>query len=177
MSLDKGLFLDNPVPGVFTNGCIVILPPTLWTVYFPHLVYDTILFGLIVRKVWVSTREFGSTPLMQRLVENSTLHFGVLIVLILFACIAGTTKTLNDPPNASGIIVAVSSVVCSRIIFSLHTFADEERKQGLPEPMDRYISGELRAAIPMTELNSATGASFSNGRASVLHMVSSKSGL
>ncbi|KAG8697209.1 hypothetical protein FRC08_006670 [Ceratobasidium sp. 394] len=117
----------------------------------------------MVRKVWVSSREFGSTPLMQRLVENSTLHFGVLIVLLLFACVASTTKTLNVPPNASGIIGAISSVVCSRIIFSLLTFADEEGTQGLTELTGRYVSGELGAAIPMTGLDSATSASFPNG--------------
>ncbi|KAG8697210.1 hypothetical protein FRC08_006671 [Ceratobasidium sp. 394] len=163
---DKVIFLDNPTSGVFTDGCLVIHPSTMWMNYLSYVIFDAILFMLTAWRVWVSSREFGSTPLMQRLVENGALHSGVLAVLIVFACAGGTINTLSIPSTA-GLIWGMSSVVCSRNIFSLHTLAEEERRQGLSESTSEWLSlGELRVVTPMTELNTTTSASLPSGGSS-----------
>ncbi|KAG9087337.1 hypothetical protein FS749_002989 [Ceratobasidium sp. UAMH 11750] len=148
----------------------------MWLLYVAHLVFDTILFVITVWKVWASSRVFGSSPLMQRLAENGALHSGVLVALMVFACIGGTIDTLSVPSNGSGLLGAMSSVVCSRNIFSLHTLAEEERKRRMLEVIDENVVGTTRVSVPMKEFNSTTSASASNGRSSFLYMTDSKPG-
>ncbi|KAG9086479.1 hypothetical protein FRC07_013078, partial [Ceratobasidium sp. 392] len=99
---------------------------------------------MTVRRVWVLSKEYGSTPLMTRLAENGALHSGVLVVLMMFACIGGRTETVRIASNGSGVLGAMSSVVCSRIIFSLHTLVDGEKKQSLPATSDGDALGDAR---------------------------------
>ncbi|KAG9079467.1 hypothetical protein FS749_008513, partial [Ceratobasidium sp. UAMH 11750] len=74
----------------------------MWRIYVVHLTFDAILFSVTVWRIWTSSREFGSTPLMKRLVENGVLHFAVIVALMVFACIGATTDTLSIPSNGSG---------------------------------------------------------------------------
>ncbi|CAE6420443.1 unnamed protein product [Rhizoctonia solani] len=102
-------------------------------------------------------KHFGSTPLSRRLAEHGIIYFAVRVTLIIFTCIGGTVKTIQVATNASGIVIAISSIVCSRIIFSLYQL-DEERKHNMStldltndcEPcyMPEFV-------IPMTSISSS----------------------
>ncbi|KAG9087338.1 hypothetical protein FS749_002990 [Ceratobasidium sp. UAMH 11750] len=146
----------------------------MWMLYVTHLAYDAILFVITVWRAWVSSRTFGSSPLMQRLVENGALHSGVLVVLMLFACIGGATNTLSIPSNGSGILGAMSSVVCSRIIFSLHTLAEGERRRRLPETTAESIAASVRVVLRTKDLNSTPSSSTANKRSTFLDVTDSK---
>ncbi|KAG9127905.1 hypothetical protein FRC07_007751 [Ceratobasidium sp. 392] len=154
LAMDKVIYLKNPVPAVFTHGCVAILPSSMWMIYVVPLIYDTTLFLMTVRRVWVLSKEYGSSPLMTRLAENGALHSGVLVVLMMFACVGSKTETIKIASNGSGIVGAMSSVVCSRIIFSLHTFADGEKKQSLPATADEDSVKGAHFQVPMKEFKS-----------------------
>ncbi|KAG8751984.1 hypothetical protein FRC12_012168 [Ceratobasidium sp. 428] len=168
--MDRVIYLNNPVPSVFTNGCVVILPSTMWMIYIVPVIYDSVLFIMTVRRVWILSQDYGSTPLMTRLAENGALHSGVLVVLMMFACIGGRTETLRIASNGSGVLGAMSSVVCSRIIFSLHTLADGEKKQSLPATSEGTTAGDIHFEVPMKELNSTSTTSETTQDSSFLRM-------
>ncbi|KAG8699066.1 hypothetical protein FRC09_006855 [Ceratobasidium sp. 395] len=57
---------------------------------------------MTVRRVWVLSKEYGSTPLMTQLAENGALHTGVLVVVVLFACIGNRIDSTKIASNGSG---------------------------------------------------------------------------
>jgi hypothetical protein len=64
--------ISATVPDVFT-GCVIILPPSMWMIYIIPLIYDLTMFIMTVSRIWVLSKDFGVTPLMQRLAEKSVL--------------------------------------------------------------------------------------------------------
>ncbi|KAG8692395.1 hypothetical protein FRC09_011218 [Ceratobasidium sp. 395] len=131
----------------------------MWKIYVVPLIYDSILFVMTVRRVWVLSKEYGSTPLMTRLAENGALHTGVLVVLMMFACAGSRTESIKIASNGSG-----------RIIFSLHTLADREKQQSLPATAGEDAISSVRFEVPMKELNSTSTTSSATERFSFLQM-------
>ncbi|KAG9079014.1 hypothetical protein FS749_008911 [Ceratobasidium sp. UAMH 11750] len=152
IAMDEAAYFPNPLPEVFT-GCLILLPRRVWTIYIVPLFYDTTMFAMTVHRIWVLSKEFGSTPLMGRLAKNGALHSAVLIALMLFSCLGGTSEAVKIASNASGVLGAISSVVCSRIIFSLHALAEEEAKDRCPTSRGGTTGVETRFAVPMRDLN------------------------
>ncbi|KAG8697874.1 hypothetical protein FRC09_007588 [Ceratobasidium sp. 395] len=142
----------------------------MWTIYVAPLVYDSILFIMTVRRVWAMSKEYGSTPLMTRLAENGALHAGVLVVAVLFTCIGNKIESTKIASSGSSIFGAMPSVVCSRIMLSLHTLADREKQRYLPTTTGEGTTGSLRFGVPMQELNDASVTSLAIERFSFLQM-------
>ncbi|KAG8716224.1 hypothetical protein FRC09_015951 [Ceratobasidium sp. 395] len=171
ITMDKVVYIANPFPSVFT-GCVILLPSTMWMLYVVPLIYDSTMFIMTVLRIYVLSSEYGATPLMERLAENGALHSGVLVVLMMFSCIGGTVETVKIAANGSGgrvliydfhivrILGAISSVVCSRIIFSLHTLAEDEANKRLPFSEDKDTSGDIRFAVPLHELSNSSSTSY-----------------
>ncbi|KAG8683707.1 hypothetical protein FRC08_014124 [Ceratobasidium sp. 394] len=101
IAMDEAAYFPNPLPEVFT-GCLILLPRRVWTIYIVPLFYDTTMFAMTVHRIWVPSKEFGSTPLMGRLAKNGALHSAVLIALMLFSCLGGTSEAVKIASNASG---------------------------------------------------------------------------
>ncbi|KAG8739606.1 hypothetical protein FRC12_016263 [Ceratobasidium sp. 428] len=110
------------------------------------------IFSLTLRKVWSLSQDFGASPLMQELIKNGAVHSAVLIIILLFSCVGGA----NDAIKGSGLLVALLSIVCSRAIFSLHIFAEEERKKYLLSVKINGGASELRFAdlVPLATFSS-----------------------
>ncbi|KAG8712366.1 hypothetical protein FRC11_000318 [Ceratobasidium sp. 423] len=66
------------------------------------LVYELTLFLLTIWRLYILSKDFGSTPLMQTLAQNEMAYFATLVVLMVLACIGGTIQTLRIAANASG---------------------------------------------------------------------------
>ncbi|KAG9074692.1 hypothetical protein FS749_013713 [Ceratobasidium sp. UAMH 11750] len=61
---------------------------------------------------------------------------------------------LTDYLPPTRVLGAISSVVCSRIIFSLHALAEEEAQDRCPTSRGGGTTGvETRFAVPMRDLN------------------------
>ncbi|KAG8705739.1 hypothetical protein FRC09_002780 [Ceratobasidium sp. 395] len=69
VTMDKVIYIANPFPDVFT-GCVILLPPTMWMLYVVPLIYDSTMFIMTVSRIYVLSREYGATPLMERLAEK-----------------------------------------------------------------------------------------------------------
>ncbi|CAE6389829.1 unnamed protein product [Rhizoctonia solani] len=96
---------------------------------------------------------------MQTLAQNGMVYFAALVVLMVLACIGGTIETVKIASNASGVLSAISSVVCSRMIFSLYRITRKERLEDLTTPPtsgDTNGSMVPRFAIPMQSLVSTS---------------------
>ncbi|KAG9086879.1 hypothetical protein FRC07_012964, partial [Ceratobasidium sp. 392] len=49
-------------------GCTIIYTPEAWLPYVSPSVFETAVFGMMVYRSWIISRQFGSTPLVQRLI-------------------------------------------------------------------------------------------------------------
>ncbi|CAE6457958.1 unnamed protein product [Rhizoctonia solani] len=154
--LKKTIFLPQFLPGIL-SGCTVIPPSFMWIALIPTTIYESIIFIVTLWKLLTMKKHFGATILSRRLAEHCIVYFAVRVALIIFACIGSTIRTVQIATNASGIVIAVSSVVCSRIIFSLYQL-DEERNHRLSIrdlTYDNEVCCGSEFAIPMTSVVSS----------------------
>ncbi|KAH7322119.1 hypothetical protein B0J17DRAFT_684279 [Rhizoctonia solani] len=128
--VNRTMFLDNPLPGIF-SGCVAIAPNYMWTLYIVPLVFEATLFFSTVWRIYTLSKDFGSTsPLMKTLAQNGMAYFAALVGLMILACIGGTIQAVKIAANISGALTATSSVVGSRMIFSLYQLNERERRRG-----------------------------------------------
>ncbi|KAG9094498.1 hypothetical protein FS749_012347 [Ceratobasidium sp. UAMH 11750] len=125
---------------------------TAWTMYIAPMIYEFTVFTLTLWRIFRLSREFGSSTLMHRVAENGILYFAVLLVLILFSGIGGGIDRIKLASNGSGILAALSSVVCSRIMFSLYALRAEDARN-LSQSGDYETDADAQFAIPMTVMN------------------------
>ncbi|KAG8713465.1 hypothetical protein FRC08_013218 [Ceratobasidium sp. 394] len=145
------MYLENPLPNI-VSGCVLILPSRAWTMYIAPMIYEFTVFTLTLWRIFRLSREFGSSTLMHRVAENGILYFAVLLVLILFSGIGGGIDRIKLASNGSGILAALSSVVCSRIMFSLYALRAEDARN-LSQSGDYETDADAQFAIPMTVMN------------------------
>lgn len=156
--LDRSIFMKNPLPNIF-SGCTVIIPSNVWMMYITPMAYESCVFFLTIWKIWRMSRDFGATPLMQRLAQNGVLYFAVIVLIMVLSCVGGTIDAVKIPSNGSGILSSVTSVVCSRMIFSLHRLIEAERQEGLAGSYSvSQTAGVPRFAIPLASMNASTSA-------------------
>ncbi|KAG9094497.1 hypothetical protein FS749_012346 [Ceratobasidium sp. UAMH 11750] len=118
------------------------------------MIYESTVFTLTLWRIVKLSREFGSSALMHRLAENGLLYFAVLLVLILFSGIGGNIDRTKLASNGSGILAALSSVVCSWIMFSLYALPVDPRDSS--QSRDYETDEEARFAVPMTVMTGDT---------------------
>ncbi|CAE7107048.1 unnamed protein product [Rhizoctonia solani] len=118
-------FLDNPLPNIF-SGCYILIPGYLWMPYVAPLIYESTLFGLTLWRIYSLSKGIGATPLLQTLAQNGVAYFATLVLLVILGFIGATVKFLMIAANGSGLFTAISSIVCSHLIFSLYEITGEE---------------------------------------------------
>ncbi|CAE6432104.1 unnamed protein product [Rhizoctonia solani] len=99
--LDRTIFLDNPLPNIF-SGCVVVVPDYVWILYIMPLIYESTLFFLMIWRIYTLTKDCEASPLMQTLARNGMAYFATLVGLMILACIGGTIPTVKIAANASG---------------------------------------------------------------------------
>ncbi|KAJ1306295.1 hypothetical protein OPQ81_010996 [Rhizoctonia solani] len=157
ISIERTTILANPVPELL-QGCLVSIPNDIWLAYFSGVLYELVVFCLIVWRVWNLSNGLSLTPLMKQLLKHGTLFFAVNLGLMLFSCVGSAYPSTIIMANGSGLLTALSSIMCSRIFFSMYEFASEDRvRVSLGPPLatglrgSAMISGEF--AIPMETLS------------------------
>ncbi|CAE6334853.1 unnamed protein product [Rhizoctonia solani] len=94
MNIGKTSYLANPLPGVL-EGCFVILPSNIWLAYLSGVLYETLVFGLLVWRIWRLSSGFGLTPLMKQLLKHGASFFAVNFGLMLISCVgSGYSETI-----------------------------------------------------------------------------------
>ncbi|CAE6357443.1 unnamed protein product [Rhizoctonia solani] len=126
LNIGKTVYLSNPLPGVL-EGCLVILPTNIWLAYLSGVLYESLVFGLLVWRIYRLSNGVGLTPLLMQLLKHGASFFAVNFGLMLISCVgSGYSKTIIVV-NVSGVLTALSSIMCSRIFFSMYQFANLER--------------------------------------------------
>ncbi|QRW25539.1 F-box-like domain protein [Rhizoctonia solani] len=118
----KYLLLGQSPPGVL-EGCFVVLPSNIWLAYLSGVLYESLVFGLLVWRIWRLSSGVGLTPLMKQLLKHGASFFAVNFGLMLLSCVGSGYSETIILVNVSGILTALSSIMCSRIFFSMHQFA------------------------------------------------------
>ncbi|KAJ1306296.1 hypothetical protein OPQ81_010997 [Rhizoctonia solani] len=128
LHIGKSLYLANPFPGIL-EGCLVLLPSGIWLAYLSGVVYESLVFGLLVWRIWRLSSGVGLTPLVTQLLKHGASFFAVNFGLMLISCVgSGYSRTIIIV-NVSGVLTALSSVMCSRIFFSMYEFSNPIRGQ------------------------------------------------
>ncbi|CAE6427519.1 unnamed protein product [Rhizoctonia solani] len=126
VNLKRMTVMTNPFPQ-FLRGCIVSIPNDIWLAYFSGVLYDLVIFCLIVWRIQYLGHGLGLSPLMTQLLKHGASFFAVNLALMLFSCVGSAYPSTIIMANASGLLTALSSITCSRIFFSMHEFARQDR--------------------------------------------------
>lgn len=113
----KNNFLKNPAPDLI-SGCPTKLNALAFVPYLPPFLSETVLFVMTVYKPWKMSRTRMSTPLMTKLIRNGTQYYVVVLGALLFVVIGSILPPTNHAVNGSGLLTAVWSSMCTRIILS-----------------------------------------------------------
>ncbi|CAE6485418.1 unnamed protein product [Rhizoctonia solani] len=151
------------VPGVL-SGCTVIVPTSMWMGLIPTTIFESSLFILTLWKIGMMRDYIGTTRLSRRLAEHGVAYFAIRVVMITFACIGGSVRTIQIATNASGLLTSISSVVCSRMMFSLHELNSKPREGMTSITSDDDIYSFPEFAIPLESLDISSPTPDSRGK-------------
>ncbi|KDN47288.1 hypothetical protein RSAG8_03767, partial [Rhizoctonia solani AG-8 WAC10335] len=127
---DANQYLINTLPEILP-GCIVVYTPYAWVPYTFALVFESLVFSMMLYKTYIITQKYGNTPLIRRLLIDGTLYYVVAIIAVIFCLWAATTNYLRTPVISSGLLVSVLSAMCSRMILSLYNFTGQDQVERL----------------------------------------------
>ncbi|CAE6416735.1 unnamed protein product [Rhizoctonia solani] len=167
LSIGSTRYMANPLPGVL-EGCLAKLPRNIWLAYLSGVLYESLVFGLLVWRIWRLSTGIGWTPLLKQLLKHGASFFAVNFGLMLISCIgSGFPETINIV-NTSGVLTALSSIMCSRIFFSLYQFANLEKGISMnPQAVGPTgSSGSVDSSFAMNNLNCSNSPISPRGRVS-----------
>ncbi|CAE6369980.1 unnamed protein product [Rhizoctonia solani] len=125
MQASKVHLRQNPAPGLI-SGCPTITNPLAFIPYLPPFAGETILFILTIYKPLKISR-YMTTRLMSRLILNGTQYYVMVFVTLVLIVIGSLFPRTNHVVNGAGLITAVWSVVCSRLILSTRSWYYESQ--------------------------------------------------
>ncbi|KAG8760358.1 hypothetical protein FRC12_009579 [Ceratobasidium sp. 428] len=140
----KSKFVKNPAPRL-VSGCTLKTSPLGAGAYVGPFIYETGIFLLTVYKTW----KISPTPLMQRLMRDGSKYYLMVIVTLLLIGASSFSPNMRRAMTGSGVLTAIVSTMCSRLILSGLAFYDENQSQvtyseinsGRREVMDSRIPG------------------------------------
>ncbi|CAE6527058.1 unnamed protein product [Rhizoctonia solani] len=101
LNIGKTRYLANPLPGVL-EGCFVILPSDIWLAYLSGVLYESLVFGLLVWRIWCLSSGVGLTPLLRQLLKHGASFFAVNFGLMLVSCVGSGYPGTIIIVNTSG---------------------------------------------------------------------------
>ncbi|CAE6469830.1 unnamed protein product [Rhizoctonia solani] len=125
MQASAAHLMKNPAPELI-SGCPTTIYPLAFVPYLPPFVAETILFILTIYKPLKMSRQV-MTPLMSRLILHGTQYYVVVFATLVFIVLGSLFPRMNHVVNGSGLIVAVWSIVCSRLILSGRSWYDKSQ--------------------------------------------------
>ncbi|KAF8596105.1 hypothetical protein BDV93DRAFT_548507 [Ceratobasidium sp. AG-I] len=130
-------FLKNPAPDLI-SGCPTKLNALAFVPYLPPFLSETFLFIMTVYKPWKISRTRMSTPLMTKLIRNGSQYYVIVLGALIFVVIGSVFPPTNHAVNGSGLLTAVWSSMCTRLILSGRSWHARENNSS--------------SAVEMTEL-------------------------
>ncbi|KAH7335013.1 hypothetical protein B0J17DRAFT_720535 [Rhizoctonia solani] len=153
MIVSKAHIMSNKYPELF-QGCLISIPNDMWLVYVSGVFFELVVFCILVWRIWYLGHRLGLTSLMKELLKNDTSFFAINLALILFSCVGSAHSSIVIVADGSGVLTALSSVICSSIFFSMHDFARGDQVRVSPgSPLTTGARGRAtisaQFAIPM----------------------------
>ncbi|KAF8598361.1 hypothetical protein BDV93DRAFT_561404 [Ceratobasidium sp. AG-I] len=118
---EKSKFVPNPAPEVI-SGCTQRTSLLGTSAYLGPLIYETGIFIMTVYKTWKITR----TPLLQRLMRDGSKYYLMVLCTLLLIAIGSFDSRTRRAVLSSGLLTAVTSSMCSRLLLSGLSFYNEE---------------------------------------------------
>jgi len=115
---ERGLKQKHKIQPGTPHGCSFAPLKTFWTAFIMDFVFDALVFVLAVYKAW-QLRNESFTPLVNYLMHASTAYF-VAMTSALVISTAVAFYPIGRVFGPSGVTLAVTSVLCSRMLLSLH---------------------------------------------------------
>ncbi|KAJ1306747.1 hypothetical protein OPQ81_007733 [Rhizoctonia solani] len=156
----KNSIIISTVNPQLLPGCLFNIPSTVWRPFVSPLVYETFIIALTVTKV-SSTR--NRAPLVMRLFLDGTLYYIVVAAVLLFTTIGAAYSPTRILVIGSGFHTACISIGCSRLVLSLHSWADESKHHQAP----RSSENQADKRQPHQSSRSSLSVSFSRGSAPI----------
>ncbi|KAG8780218.1 hypothetical protein FRC12_023338 [Ceratobasidium sp. 428] len=146
-------YVDNPLPGILV-GCIIFPAPYPWLAFVFPFVFETAVFFATVWRTRKLIQELGSAPLVNQLLRDGAFFYVAILLNVLFTCIGGIIPKIAFAAVGSGLYLAIGSVMCNRLIISLHASKRSIEWSAGVSGYTNPPSGIFRpaAAIPMTTL-------------------------
>jgi len=117
------------IPGLELNGCFVPAPAGLWRLLVPALVLHTLLYVFTTAPAVLRRNMYGKTNIvLDKLLRDGGFLYLAVLTSVSFAAI-GSTRTDNPsislPAIYSNMMPAIVSVCMSRVMFSIHSLAED----------------------------------------------------
>lgn len=93
-------------------------PSELFFLYAIILVVETMIFTLLLWKVW-QLSAVGVAPILRTMLKHGTQYYLVVFVALFFQVLGTILQPLWQPMADSLLVVSVASVACSRLVLSL----------------------------------------------------------
>ncbi|TFK56401.1 hypothetical protein OE88DRAFT_12702 [Heliocybe sulcata] len=116
------------IPGLEIDGCIVPPPNGLWRIWVPALILHTLLYVFTAVQAVLRRNVYGKrNVVLERLLRDGGVLYLAVLVTVGFSGI-GSTRTDNPSVSTSAVysnmMVGVVSLCMSRVMFSIHSLAD-----------------------------------------------------
>jgi len=111
----------------FFAGCHVARPPNFWRTNLPSLILHTILYILTAYKALRNRRLLKTAPVLKRLLRDGGFFYLVVLVSVAYTSIGSTLSNfplINIPAIFSHVLLSLTSIATSRVMFSIHSLAD-----------------------------------------------------
>ncbi|KAF8606801.1 hypothetical protein BDV93DRAFT_520423 [Ceratobasidium sp. AG-I] len=143
LSIQDTTALENPAPGIL-SGCHFHLSTSkrIWIGFLSSFVLNTIIFVVTVRRTWFLRRSGVKSPLITRLLHDGTLYYFANLASIILSMLLNRDHESTNVALGSGYLVAIHTIMCSRMALSLRTF--------------EHPNGDDVTDIPMTEVGDNT---------------------
>ncbi|KAH7334998.1 hypothetical protein B0J17DRAFT_708540 [Rhizoctonia solani] len=156
----KATIMPNTLPELF-QGCLISIPNDMWLAYISGVFFELVVFCMIMWRIWYLGRGLGLTPLMEQLLKDGASFFAINLALILFSCVGSAYPSTIIVANGSGVLTALSSVMCSRIFFSIHDFGRGDQVRvtpGLPLTTGAHCDATISVqfAVPMETFSNSS---------------------
>ncbi|KIM31944.1 hypothetical protein M408DRAFT_241167 [Serendipita vermifera MAFF 305830] len=104
------------------TGCVIVFGfTTIWPIFIPSLVFETVIASLIIYKTWYfATREHSRTPLYTTLFQDGLIYYIAIILSQVLALVCfQVPSTLTIPVLRSYSTFPVAAVACNRLFIRL----------------------------------------------------------
>ncbi|KAG9077341.1 hypothetical protein FS749_010784, partial [Ceratobasidium sp. UAMH 11750] len=142
----KSKFIKNPAPDII-SGCTLKTSPLGAGAYIGPFIYETGIFLLTIYKTWRVSR----TPLVQRLMRDGSKYYIAVIATLLVIGASTFSPKIRRAMTGSGILTAIVSTMCSRLILSGLSFYEENQTEAARCDIHLAVGRSVESGIPGSE--------------------------